>query len=78
MVLQTNNILAQILIIKKNRMNRLKSNLTYKKHIYIGKVSEVAQSCPTLCNPMDCSLPGSSVQEWVDISFPRRYSQPKD
>ena len=35
--------------------------------------SEVAQSCPTLCNPMDCSLPGSSVHgespgkvlEWV-------------
>ena len=24
--------------------------------------SEVAQSCPTLSNPMDCSLPGSSVQ----------------
>ena len=23
--------------------------------------SEVAQSCPTLCNPMDCSFPGSSV-----------------
>ena len=23
--------------------------------------SEVAQSCPTLCNPVDCSLPGSSV-----------------
>ena len=23
--------------------------------------SEVAQSCPTLCNPMDCSLPGSSI-----------------
>ena len=22
----------------------------------------VAQSCPTLCDPMDCSLPGSSVQ----------------
>ena len=21
----------------------------------------IAQSCPTLCNPMDCSLPGSSV-----------------
>ena len=36
----------------------------------------VAQSCPTLCNPMDCSLPGSSVHEilqarileWVAIS----------
>ena len=22
---------------------------------------EVAQSCPTLCDPMDCSLPGSSI-----------------
>ena len=26
-----------------------------------GKESEVAQSCPTLCDPIDCSLPGSSV-----------------
>ena len=40
-------------------------------------VSEVAQSCPTLGDPMDCSLPGSSlhgilqarVLEWVAISF---------
>ena len=24
--------------------------------------SEIAQSCPTLCDPMDCSLPGSSIQ----------------
>ena len=23
--------------------------------------SEVTQSCPTLCDPMDCSLPGSSI-----------------
>ena len=38
-----------------------------------------AQSCLTLCNPMDCSLPGSSVHgilqarllEWVAISFSR-------
>ena len=37
----------------------------------------VTQSCPTLCDLMDCSLPGSSVHgilqarilEWVDISF---------
>ena len=41
--------------------------------------SEVAQSCPTLCNPMDCSLPSSSVHgifqaivlEWIAISFSR-------
>ena len=39
--------------------------------------SEVAQSCPTLHDPMDCSLPGSSVHgifqarvlEWVAIAF---------
>ena len=27
----------------------------------------VAQSCPTLCNPMDCSLPGSSVHEILQV-----------
>ena len=40
------------------------------------KESEVAQSCPTFCDPMDCSLPGSSVHgifqavvlEWIAIS----------
>jgi len=48
--------------------------------------SEVTQSCPTLCNPMDCSLSGSSVPrifqarvlEWIAISFTRRSSQPRD
>ena len=46
----------------------------------------VAKSCPTLCNPMDCSLPGPSVHgipqarilEWVAISFFSASSQPKD
>ena len=48
--------------------------------------SEVAQSCPTLCDPMDCSLPGSSVHgifqakilEWVAISLSRGSSRPRD
>ena len=48
--------------------------------------SEVAQSCPTLCNPMDYSLPGFSVHgifqarvpEWVAISFSRGSSRPRD
>ena len=39
--------------------------------------SEVTRSCPTLCNPVDCSPPGSSVHgilqarilEWVPISL---------
>ena len=46
----------------------------------------VAQACPTLGNPMDCSTPGSSVQEisqarileWVTISFSRGSSWPRD
>ena len=50
------------------------------------KWSEVAQSCPTLCNLMDCSLPGSSVHgifqakelEWVAISFFRGSSWCRD
>ena len=48
--------------------------------------NEVSQSCPTLCDPMDCSLPGSSIHgilqatvlEWVAISFSRGSSWPRD
>ena len=48
--------------------------------------SEVAQSCPTLCDPMDGNLPGSMVHgifqarilEWAAISFSRGSSQPRD
>ena len=55
-------------------------------HSFPMLVSEVTQSCPTLCNPMDCSLPGSSVHgifqarilEWVAISHSRESSQPSD
>ena len=46
----------------------------------------VAQLCPTLCDPMDCSLPGSSVRgilparilEWIAISFSRGSSWPRN
>ena len=46
----------------------------------------VAQSCPTLCDPTDCSPPGSSVHgipqarilEQVAIPFSRGSSQPRD
>ena len=55
-------------------------------HTLVSKKVLVNQSCPTLCDPMDCSPPGSSVHEifqarileWVDISFSRRSSQPRD
>ena len=46
----------------------------------------VAQSCSTLCNPMDCSQPRFSVHgilqakilEWVAIPFSRGSAQPRD
>ena len=46
----------------------------------------VAQSCSTLCDPMDCSPPGSSIHgilqarilEWIAISFSWGSSQPRD
>ena len=46
----------------------------------------VAQLSPTLCDPMDCNPPASSVHEifqarileWVAISFSRGSSQPRD
>ena len=48
------------------------------------KPSEVAQSCLTLCDPVDCSPPGSSIHgifqarvlEWVAISFSRDLPDP--
>ena len=46
----------------------------------------VAKSCPTLCDPVDCSPPGSSlcgisqvrILAWVAISFSRGSSWPRD
>ena len=54
--------------------------LVWKKKVW------VAQSCPALWDPMDCSLSGSSVYgilqarilEWVVITFSRGSSQPRD
>ena len=48
--------------------------------------SEVAQSCPTLWDPLDCSLPGFSIYgipqaiilEWITISFSRGSSWLRD
>ena len=51
-----------------------------------GGESVSRQLCPALCDPRDCSLPGSSVPgilqasilEWVARSFSRGSSQPRD
>ena len=54
--------------------------------LYGGGGGLVAKLCPTLCNSMDCSPPGSSVNgisqarilEWVASSFSRGSSQPRN
>ena len=59
---------------KSDTTERLNSNNIVTKTIWCVSVT---QSCPTLCNPMDCSLSASSVHgilqarilEWVAISF---------
>ena len=50
--------------------------------VQLPRECEVAQSCPTLSDPMDCSPPGSSVHgtlqarvlEWGAIAFSKMYS----
>ena len=73
-----------------NRIQKYLSDLSSLKNCYftvkVKSESEVAQSCLTLFDPMDCSLPDSSVHGifqvrvpgWVTISFSRRSSQPRD
>jgi len=54
--------------------------------LQLCKESDIAQACLTLCNPMDCSLPGSSVHgifqarvlEWAAVSFSRGSSWSRD
>ena len=49
----------------------------YINPMSLSEVNEFAQSCPTLCDPMDCSLPGFSVHgifqaivlEWIATSL---------
>ena len=71
----------------KSLLKRLHSNYNVRVTCFLrliiitcmltkAKWSEVAQSCPTLCDPMDCSLPGSSVHGifqqgcWSGLPFP--------
>ena len=60
--------------------------LTQRTGNYELSLSGDAQSHLTLCDPMDCSPPGSSVHgifqarilQWVAILFSRGFSQPRD
>ena len=82
---------------KQNHENRKKSSVCQRLVMWRNSYStkdfwtelnwtDVAHSCLTLCSPVDCSPPGSSVHgilqarilEWVAISFSRGSSQPRD
>ena len=62
------------------------SNDSYLQVELLVLSAKLLQSCPTVCDLMDHSLPGSSVQgilqarilEWDAISSSRRSSQPRD
>ena len=72
------------------RLLLIQENEVFSTFLCMGRCkslkSEVTQSCPTLCDPMDFSLPDSFVQgifqarilEWVAISFSRRSSPTRD
>ena len=53
--------------------------------VYVAVLCFITQSCPTLCDPIDCSSPEASVHgilqartlEWVAIPFSRESSQPR-
>ena len=63
-------------------INTYAPNIGAPQYVRQMLVSKVTQSYPTLCDPINCSLPGSSVDgifqarilEWVAISFSREFS----
>ena len=88
--------LPSLHIVTKDLLDSTGSSTQYPVVTYMGKESEkeqrffceglAIQSCLTLCDPMDCSPPGSSVHgilqarilEWIAIPFSRESSQPTD
>ena len=73
------------IILRISRSSSLSNMLSHKTRTKSPKHAKSLRSCPTLCNPMNHSLPGSSVHgilqtrilEWVVISFSRD-SHPRD
>ena len=86
---QESYLASQFKSINSSKLSLLHGSTLTSIHDYWKNhewVSEVAQLCPTLWDPMDCSPPGSSVHgifqagilERVSISFSRGSSRPRD
>ena len=70
-------LLDTIMFWQKKKKKASSSKYILKNFIYMSAAAKLLQSCPTLCNPIDGSPPGSPVPgilqartlEWVAISF---------
>ena len=81
-------ILVSLLFLTSMHTHTHSYTLFERKRKDTGNESQsvFAQLCPTLCNPMDCSPPGSSVHgilqvsilEWIGVPFSRGSSWPRD
>ena len=60
-MLYTLNLYSAVYQLYLSIIGRDKSQTVGKNVCGIESESEVAESCPTLCDPMDCSLPGFSI-----------------
>ena len=61
-------------------MNHGGNGTKIQKILYLERYVKVAQSCPTLCDPMDYTVHGilqARTLEWVAFSFSRDF-QPRD
>ena len=75
--------LTSLSFFSENQFFRSCSTLWRIQCMKVKSESEVAQSCPTLIDPMDCSLPSSSVHgiflarvlEWLAIAFSSRLAE---
>ena len=89
------SILPQIPFLSRLPHNTEQSSLCYTVDSWLLTLNiavcicvraQSLQSCPAFCDPMDCSLPGSSVHgilqagilEWVVMPSSRESSQPRD
>ena len=56
--LQLNSMTQRACFLKAESALENMQNNEDKMRIYLSVLSSVTQSCPTLCNPMNCSMPG--------------------
>ena len=74
---KVNSAKAEKTVVKRNEIKKIYSQ---------PSVCVLTQSCPTLCDPIDCNPPGSSVNgisqarmlEWVTVSYSKGSSWPRD